>query len=319
LAALGWQAKRTQAALLETNRAVSESLEVITSVQAILSSLQDIESGARGFILTGESLYLEPYERALRQLERHRSDLERQVEHHAYPDQRWFRTLDATIAERLQVAASNIQARRDAGLQVAADRLRTSGGQLLMDRLRGLLNAVEQQERRHLVSASEAMARTSARAQRLALIGTLLVVGLFLTAFWAVQRNLRIRHSLAQSARAGEARLGALLQAVPDHLYAIDQQRQVSSLTSETGQRAPAPEAIEPLLLDLLEHHDESGLRQKTWCEVQTQRTFEVRLMPTAWVTIWRSHGMSANCSAAATPCTTSRCSCAEWSIPTTT
>ncbi|MCQ4187711.1 hypothetical protein FK515_29520, partial [Klebsiella pneumoniae] len=65
LVALGWQGKRTQEALLQTNRSVSHSLEIITSVQAILSSLQDIETGSRGFILTGDPIYLEPYERGL--------------------------------------------------------------------------------------------------------------------------------------------------------------------------------------------------------------------------------------------------------------
>ena len=62
----------TQETLLQTNRAVSHSLEVITSVQAILSSLQDIETGSRGFILTGDASYLEPYERGLNQLEGYR-------------------------------------------------------------------------------------------------------------------------------------------------------------------------------------------------------------------------------------------------------
>ncbi|PNF78741.1 CHASE3 domain-containing protein [Stutzerimonas stutzeri] len=282
LAALGWQGKRTQESLLQTNRSVSESLEVITSVQAILSSLQDIETGSRGFILTGEPAYLEPYERGLRQLEGYRRSLEIQVEGETFPDQRWFQTLDSTIAERLEVAAGNIQARRDAGLQAAVERLRVAGGNVLMDRLRALLNAVEQQERRELAAASSAVTATTQRAQQLALIGSLVVVGLFIAAFWALQRNLQIRQQLARTAQAGEAHLGALLQAIPDHLYAIDERQQVSNVSRGTPGRAPAPEAIEPLLSDLLEHgDDDDALRQKTWCELQTQRTFEVRLMPT--------------------------------------
>ncbi|MCQ4051667.1 histidine kinase, partial [Klebsiella pneumoniae] len=123
LVALGWQGKRTQEALLQTNRSVSHSLEIITSVQAILSSLQDIETGSRGFILTGDPIYLEPYERGLRQLEGNRRSLQRQVEGRDYPDRRWFRTLDATIADRLEVAAGNMQTRREAGLQAAVERL----------------------------------------------------------------------------------------------------------------------------------------------------------------------------------------------------
>ncbi|MEZ3186558.1 CHASE3 domain-containing protein [Pseudomonas sp. LM13] len=281
LVALGWQGKRTQEALLQTNRSVSHSLEIITSVQAIFSSLQDIETGSRGFILTGDPTYLEPYERGLRQLEGNRRSLQRQVEGRDYPDRRWFRTLDATIADRLEVAAGNMQTRREAGLQAAVERLREAGGHLLMDRLRARLNAVEQHERSHLAAASAAVARTTERAQQLALIGTLVVIGLFLAAFWALQRNLQIRQQLARSAQAGEARLGALLQAIPDHLYAVDKRQQVSSISRGTPRRAPPPEAIEPLLIELLYQTDEGALRQKTWCEVQTQRTFEVRLMPT--------------------------------------
>lgn len=246
LAALGWQGKRTQETLLQTNRAVSHSLEVITSVQAILSSLQDIETGSRGFILTGDASYLEPYERGLNQLEGYRRSLEQLVEGRSYPDQRWFRTLDATIAERLQVAAGNVQARRDAGLQAAAERLRGAGGNLLMDRLRALLNAVEQQERRELKAASSAVAQTTERAQRLALIGSLVVVALLLIAFWAVHRNLRIRQQLAGAAQAGEARLGALLQAIPDYLYAVDHRQQVSSLAAGTARRRPSPRPSNP-------------------------------------------------------------------------
>ena len=281
LAALGWQAVRTQEALLQTNRSVSDNLEVITSVQAILSSLQDIETGSRGFILTGEEAYLAPYERGLRELEGYRRSLEKQVEGYAYPDDRWFQTLDATIAERLEVAAGNIQARRDAGLQAAAERLRIAGGNVLMDRLRALLNSVEQQERRHLAAASSAVTATTQRAQQLALVGSLVVVGLFIAAFCALQRNLQIRQQLARTAQAGEARLGALLQAIPDHLYAIDKRQQVSNVSRGTPGRAPTPEALEPLLGDLLAGGDDDALRQRTWCEVQSQRIFEVRLMPT--------------------------------------
>lgn len=164
------------------------------------------------------------------------------------------------------MAAGNVQARRDAGLQAAAERLRGAGGNLLMDRLRALLNAVEQQERRELKAASSAVAQTTERAQRLALIGSLVVVALLLIAFWAVHRNLRIRQQLAGAAQAGEARLGALLQAIPDYLYAVDHRQQISSLAAGTARRAPQPAAIEPLLHDLLQQHEDSGLRQNTWC-----------------------------------------------------
>ncbi len=282
LVALGWQGKQTQQQILATNLSVSHSLEIITATQYMLTSLQDIETGARGFVLTGDSSYLESYELGLRQIEAHRRGLQRLLEDRAFPDQGWFEQLDRNIAERLMIAADNIQARRVVGLQAAAERLHQAGGKLIMDRLRALLDAVERRERKQLAAANQAVADTIAQSRRLALIGSLLVAALSLAAFWAIRRNLQIRQALAIKAQAGEARMGALLQAIPDNLYAIDGQRRITALSQGSAVQAPAPEAIEPLLLGLLPHSDNSlQLRQTTWCEVSRQRTFEIRLVPT--------------------------------------
>ncbi len=282
LVALGWQGKQTQQQVLATNLSVSHSLEIITASQYMLTSLQDIETGARGFVLTGDPSYLESYELGLRQIEAHRRGLQRLLEDRAFPDQGWFEQLDRSIAERLMIAADNIQARRVVGLQAAAERLHQAGGKLIMDRLRAMLDAVERRERKQLAAANQAVADTIAQSRRLALIGSLLVAALSLAAFWAIRRNLQIRQALAIKAQAGEARLGALLQAIPDNLYAIDGQRRITALSQGSAVQAPAPEAIEPLLLGLLPHADNSlQLRQTTWCEMSRQRTFEVRLVPT--------------------------------------
>ncbi|MFG3452173.1 ATP-binding protein [Stutzerimonas stutzeri] len=282
LVALGWLSKRTQEAVLTTNQSVAHRLEIITAAQAILSSLQDIETGSRGFVLTGDPVYLEPYELGLTQLEVHRRSLEHIVGDGEFPDQRWFDQLDRNMAERLIITAGNIQARRDAGLLAAAERLHQAGGKRIMDRLRGQLNALEQRERTQLAEANRAVAETIERSRLLALIGTLMVIALFLAAFWAIRRNLQIRQALTLKAQAGEARLAALLQAIPDDLYAIDDRRQVSSLSQANDTRGPAPEAIEPLLVELLQQADETHQpRQTTWCGLQGRGTFEVRLVPT--------------------------------------
>jgi len=280
LAILGWHGKRTQEALLANNRSVTQSLEVITSVQAMLSSLQDIETGSRGFVLTGDPNYLKPYTLGLSHLKRDRQTLELQLQGRDFPGRPWFEMLDATIAERIEVSAANVQHRRDDGLEATVERLRRTGGRQLMDRLRGLLNAVEQQERRRLETANRMVAGTTKRSQQLALVGSLIVVVLFLTALWAVQRSLRIRQQLALTALAGEARLGALLEAIPDQLYTVNAQQRVSNL-SPGAHPGPSPDAIEPLLLDLLTQREDDQVRRSLWCEPVGRRILEVRLVPT--------------------------------------
>ena len=281
LVALGWQGKRTQEAVLASNQSVSHSQGIITATQAMLSSLQDIETGSRGFVLTGEAEYLAPYELGLRQLEEHRRALQRLLVDHEFPDQPWFEQLDRNIAERLVIAAGNIQARRDSGLLPAAERLKQAGGKQIMDNLRALLDAVERRERQHLSTANRAVVDTIEHSRRLALIGSLMVAALFFAAIWAIRRNLRIRQALTAKAQANEARLGALLQAIPDNLYAIDSQHRITALSQPHNSRAPAPEAIEPLLVSLLQPEHSLQMHQTTWCEMDRQRTFEVRLVPT--------------------------------------
>lgn len=282
LVALGWQGKRTQEAVLMTNQSVSHSLEIITATQAMLSSLQDIETGSRGFVLTGEQDYLEPYELGLMQLEEHRRSLQTLMAGREDPGPRWFEELDKNIYERLIIAAGNIQTRREAGLQLAAEHLRLAGGKQIMDNLRQLLDTVEDQERQQLATLNRDLSDTIDRSRQLAVIGSLMVAALFLVAMWAINRNLRIRQRLTTKAQAGEARLGALLQAIPDDLYAVDRQRRITVLSNAHDRRALVPEAIEPLLVSLQEQAENSlQLHQTTWCEVDCQRTFEVRLVPT--------------------------------------
>ena len=104
LAALGWQGKQTQQAVLDSNLSVSRSLQIITATQSMLSSLQDIETGARGFVLTGQPAYLEPYEFGLRAIEQRRRELQALLGGRAFPDQHWFAQLDRNIADRLVIA-----------------------------------------------------------------------------------------------------------------------------------------------------------------------------------------------------------------------
>ena len=61
LGALGLQLYRSERALLDADAAVRRSLEVITVVQGTLSALQDVETGMRGYVITGEPQFLQPY------------------------------------------------------------------------------------------------------------------------------------------------------------------------------------------------------------------------------------------------------------------
>ncbi len=279
LVALAWQGKRTQHALLHANQTVTYSLELITAIQDVLSSLQDIETGERGFVITGLAPYLKPYETALTRLPQERNELVRLLAQRDLPSQDWQRELDRLIDRRLAISAANIQLRRDEGLSAAAEHLAGAGGRQTMDRLRVLLGEVESAERRQLEHENRSAEAVLERSRVLALIGSLLVAVLFVAALWAIRRSLSIRQRLAIAAQAGEARLNALLQAVPDTLYEIDAQGRVRCLSQPGDSRTAVPSDIEPALAPHAQQATERE-RQGQWRDARGN-VFEVRVVPT--------------------------------------
>jgi CHASE3 domain sensor protein len=47
---------------------VAHSLEVHNGIEAVMSAVQDVEIGQRGFLLTGDATYLDPYDNAVLQV-----------------------------------------------------------------------------------------------------------------------------------------------------------------------------------------------------------------------------------------------------------
>src|SRR5262245_4145831 len=64
----GWLAWRATGLAAESVRWVQHTFHVLQKVDALTSALVDAETGQRGFLLTGESAYLDPYRRAVPQV-----------------------------------------------------------------------------------------------------------------------------------------------------------------------------------------------------------------------------------------------------------
>ena len=143
---LEWQARRTQEALLRADQAVARSVEVLSVVQGTLSALQDVETGMRGYVITGTASFLEPYNRGLERLDFERGRLEQLVGRRPGYAVWWADTQQA-IEERLRLARLNVDLRRDSGLEAATESVVQAGGKQAMDRVRALLARLETEER----------------------------------------------------------------------------------------------------------------------------------------------------------------------------
>jgi len=170
----------------------------------ILTSLRDAETAQRGFIVTGNEAFLEPYEQARRTLpgtlhdakEKARTDAERATVW------RISRLVDLKLAE----LDETIQLRRHAGFEAAERVVSSLRGKLYMDDLRRIVAAeqVRNKARRDALRA-DLLARSeksfyvsvAATAANILVLGVLLLV---------VMRALRARRAAAAqlSAQAGQ-------------------------------------------------------------------------------------------------------------------
>ena len=133
-------------------RAVLTTHNFLASLNSTSSLIKDIETGQRGFLLTGRDDFLDSYREAMTALPAHRRELGEFVA--AAPDQaEGFAALERAITRKLQFVEQTIAMRRvDPG---AAVRMIESGeGKRAMDEVRSVVAAMHAQETARLTARS---------------------------------------------------------------------------------------------------------------------------------------------------------------------
>ena len=131
--------------LRENNHRIVHSHEVIVALNELLSSAQDAETGQRGFLLTNNERYLDPYNSALATVPS-RLDLIGQLTSDHPAQQARLGLLRAHVAAKLDELGQTIELRRTQGLDSALAVVTTDRGKVQMDAIRGLLTAMNQEE-----------------------------------------------------------------------------------------------------------------------------------------------------------------------------
>jgi PAS domain S-box-containing protein len=158
--AIGASAYLSTQRLLEANRWVTHTHEVIEGLQHALSMLKDAETGQRGFVLTGEERYLEPYNAAAGQVQ-HDIDALVGLTRDNPAQQESLQQVQKLADAKLAVLRETIQLRRKSGLAAALPVILTDRGEKIMEELRGVLAEMKGRELQ-LLEARNAAANASA-------------------------------------------------------------------------------------------------------------------------------------------------------------
>jgi signal transduction histidine kinase len=102
----------------------------------VLISLINAETSQRGFIITGNQIYLEPYNSAIADLDAKLSSLHLLFSDNATREQRINQSLIPLIEKRLILLNSSITARQRVGFSAASDIIVSGEGKIVMDEIR---------------------------------------------------------------------------------------------------------------------------------------------------------------------------------------
>jgi len=122
-----------------SQRMVSQSFEVILTAQTLRSALQDAERGQRGFLITGQPPYLEPYESAVRRTPQLLTRLA-ELTANEPNQQRRVAELAHPIRVKLDELRRTIDAYRNAGPDAARRIVETNTG---LDAMRSIEAAID--------------------------------------------------------------------------------------------------------------------------------------------------------------------------------
>ncbi len=202
LGGVAWFGWRHTARTQETAELLAHSQEAQSNLNRLLSLIDDIETGARGFVVTGDPAFLEPFESGLQAVVEQRRKLEQLI-----PDaeqQANLSALDPLIAERIRQAQRTVDLRQNSGFEAARQEVASSRGKIIMDNIRANFARMDAKGQTLLGQRSAAAKREASAANLLSAIGTGLSFVLFIAVFTFLLRENRLRQ------RAEERTAGSL-------------------------------------------------------------------------------------------------------------
>ncbi|RYD18918.1 MAG: histidine kinase, partial [Verrucomicrobiaceae bacterium] len=205
----GLNALRNTGALRSGMAQVERANTVITALDTVLSLMKDAETGQRGFLITGDENYLQPYHSSRTAISAEVTRL-RDFSKQSVAQADVIPQVEAQIASKLAELEQTIELRRSGGFEAARAIVLTDRGKQTMDDLRQNLTVMKREEKRVKdlrmadMEAAHRLALTSAFAT--AALG----IVLSFTVMW-LMRRANLMRKWQDWSRTGRLELSAVM------------------------------------------------------------------------------------------------------------
>ena len=204
--------------LIETSRQLSHTQQVLESLEMVLVTMDDAETGQRGYLLTGKESYLEPYEAARKRLSSVFANLDELTTGDS-ESQRNLGMLSRLVKQKQQELVATIAMKRANKTDEASWLVMSDLGKKEMDDIRDLINRIETREKARMAERNVAWEASSRRTTQVVVLAVGIAFVFLLAAILALNSEASERARAEGDLRKNRARTKMLTDSITD--YAI--------------------------------------------------------------------------------------------------
>jgi len=189
LLAIGAVSYRSISKLTSTSQWVTHTHQVLEHIAAVMSLLKDAETGQRGYVITGDEAYLEPYHAGSAEVFNVVKEL-RQLTEDNPTQQKRIDAAERLVAGKLAELKKTVELRSSGDVEGTVKIVRGGEGKRSMDELRRILDQMEGDERGLLQQRDQEGEAAASGAKSVIVLGTLLCLLLVTGAGVLITRSL---------------------------------------------------------------------------------------------------------------------------------
>jgi PAS domain S-box-containing protein len=226
---VGWQSYRSTGLLVEAAHWRDHTYEVLNSLDETVGQLSDAETGQRGYLLTGDETYLEPYRAAIQTVDQTLARLKNLTSDNP-SQQKHIQALAPLIEKKLAEMQRTVDLRRNKEVAAATGLVLEGSGKQAMDQIRTLIAGMTNEENYLLRTRMQQADASATKSARTVLAGTLLSISLMVLCFALLKRELSERKKAQKALAKSEKWFSTTLSSIGDAVIATDMNGAVTFL-----------------------------------------------------------------------------------------
>ena len=217
----GWESYRNTTRLVEAAEARRISYELVQVLDEVETRLVDAETGQRGYLLTGDEAYLQPYHAAIKNLDQVMGRL-KDLTSNDPKQQEQVSSLGLPIENKLGELQRTIDLRRREEIAAANQLVLQGSGKRWMDQIRSVIAEMKSEGYEVRRIRTQQMNEMAVATERTILIGYFVSLSLLMFVFVLLDRELRERKRAQEALGKSDKWLSTTLGSIGDAVIATD-------------------------------------------------------------------------------------------------